>query len=62
MSELLEWLPIDTKMKLIPADHLSKESAWYWRHLVRHLHAIEDTDNLEQTLPELITFTGYVRA
>ncbi|XP_077295616.1 chromosome associated protein G [Arctopsyche grandis] len=62
MLELLEWLPIDTKMKLIPAEHLSKESAWYWRHLVRHLHAIEDTDNLEQTLPELITFTGYVRA
>lgn len=62
IAELLEWLPVDPVVKLIPAEQLSKESAWYWRHMVRHLHSIQDTDHLDQLLPELIIFTGYVRA
>lgn len=59
--ELLEWLPIDPTLKLIPAEDLNKESAWYWRHLVRHLHELDDSESLEMALPELVTFTDYVK-
>ncbi|XP_026754955.2 condensin complex subunit 3 [Galleria mellonella] len=62
ISELLEWLPIDKNLRLIPAEKLNKETAWYWRHLAEHLQKIDDDETLEIILPDLIVLTGYIRA
>lgn len=62
ISELLEWLPTDKSLRLIPAEKLNKETSWYWRHLAEHLLKIEDNDTLETILPDLIVLTGYIRA
>ena len=62
ISELLEWLPTDKTLRLIPADKLNKETTWYWRHLAEHLQKIEDDDTLESVLPDLVVLTGYIRA
>ncbi|KAJ8711296.1 hypothetical protein PYW07_008538 [Mythimna separata] len=62
ISELLEWLPTDRTLRLIPAEKLNKETAWYWRHLAEHLQKIEDDETLETILPELVVLTGYIRA
>ncbi|XP_052738929.1 condensin complex subunit 3 [Bicyclus anynana] len=56
--ELLKWLPTDIEHRLIPAEKLNKETAWYWRHLAEHL---QDDDALESVLPELVKLTGYIR-
>ncbi|XP_059050784.1 condensin complex subunit 3 [Achroia grisella] len=61
ISELLEWLPIDKNLRLIPAERLNKETAWYWRHLSEHLQKIDDDETLEIILPDLIVLTGYIR-
>ncbi|CAH0713737.1 unnamed protein product, partial [Brenthis ino] len=62
ISELLEWLPTDKTLRLIPAEKLNKETTWYWRHLAEHLQRIEDDETLETVLPDLIVLTGYIRA
>ncbi|KAJ8712953.1 hypothetical protein PYW08_008257 [Mythimna loreyi] len=62
ISELLEWLPTDRTLRLIPADKLNKETAWYWRHLAEHLQKIDDDETLETILPDLVVLTGYIRA
>ncbi|XP_050552728.1 condensin complex subunit 3 isoform X1 [Spodoptera frugiperda] len=62
ISELLEWLPTDKNLRLIPAEKLNKETAWYWRHLAEHLQKIDDDDTLESILPDLVVLTGYIRA
>ncbi|KAL4711777.1 hypothetical protein ACJJTC_005946 [Scirpophaga incertulas] len=62
ISELLEWLPTDRGLRLIPAEKLNKETAWYWRHLAEHLQKIEDDETLETVLPDLVVLTGYIRA
>ncbi|XP_026314195.1 condensin complex subunit 3 isoform X2 [Hyposmocoma kahamanoa] len=62
ISELLEWLPTDKNLRLIPAEKLNKETAWYWRHLAEHLQKIEDDETLETVLPDLVVLTGYIRA
>ncbi|CAH2093882.1 unnamed protein product [Euphydryas editha] len=62
ISELLEWLPTDKSLRLIPADKLNKETVWYWRHLAEHLQKIDDDETLETVLPDLIVLTGYIRA
>ncbi|XP_050353186.1 condensin complex subunit 3 [Nymphalis io] len=62
ISELLEWLPTDKTLRLIPAEKLNKESAWYWRHLAEHLQKIDDDETLETVLPDLVVLTGYIRA
>ncbi|CAH0595327.1 unnamed protein product [Chrysodeixis includens] len=62
ISELLEWLPTDKTLRLIPADKLNKETAWYWRHLAEHLQKIDDDETLETILPDLVVLTGYIRA
>ncbi|VVC99740.1 unnamed protein product, partial [Leptidea sinapis] len=53
-SELLEWLPTDKNLRLIPAEKLNKETAWYWRHLAEHLQSIDDDETLETILPDLV--------
>ncbi|KAF9805815.1 hypothetical protein SFRURICE_009447 [Spodoptera frugiperda] len=55
ISELLEWLPTDKNLRLIPAEKLNKETAWYWRHLAEHLQKIDDDDTLESILPDLVS-------
>ncbi|XP_022831781.1 condensin complex subunit 3 [Spodoptera litura] len=62
ISELLEWLPTDKNLRLIPAEKLNKETAWYWRHLAEHLQKIDDDETLESILPDLVVLTGYIRA
>ncbi|XP_041971882.1 condensin complex subunit 3 isoform X2 [Aricia agestis] len=62
ISELLEWLPTDKTLRLIPAEKLNKETAWYWRHLAEHLQKIDDDETLETILPDLVVLTGYIRA
>ncbi|KAH9632408.1 hypothetical protein HF086_011380 [Spodoptera exigua] len=62
ISELLEWLPTDRSLRLIPAEKLNKETAWYWRHLSEHLQKIDDDETLESILPDLVVLTGYIRA
>ncbi|XP_028159369.1 LOW QUALITY PROTEIN: condensin complex subunit 3-like, partial [Ostrinia furnacalis] len=62
ISELLEWLPTDKTLRLIPAEKLNKETAWYWRHLAEHLQKIEDDETLETVLPDLVVLTGYIKA
>ncbi|CAB3246204.1 unnamed protein product [Arctia plantaginis] len=62
ISELLEWLPTDKNLRLIPAEKLNKETAWYWRHLAEHLQKIDDDETLETILPDLVVLTGYIRA
>ncbi|CAH0402752.1 unnamed protein product [Chilo suppressalis] len=62
ISELLEWLPSEKNLRLIPAEKLNKETAWYWRHLAEHLQKIEDDETLETVLPDLVVLTGYIRA
>ncbi|XP_053617044.1 condensin complex subunit 3 [Plodia interpunctella] len=62
ISELLEWLPTDKTLRLIPAEQLNKETAWYWRHLAEHLQNIDDDETLETVLPDLVVLTGYIRA
>ncbi|XP_038212999.1 condensin complex subunit 3 isoform X2 [Zerene cesonia] len=62
ISELLEWLPTEKSLRLVPAEKLNKETAWYWRHLAEHLHKIEDDETLEVVLPDLVVLTGYIRA
>ncbi|KAI5634037.1 hypothetical protein NE865_13206 [Phthorimaea operculella] len=62
ISELLEWLPTDKTLRLIPAEKLNKESAWYWSHLAEHLQKIDDDETLETVLPDLVVLTGYIRA
>ncbi|KAM3963822.1 chromosome associated protein G [Aphomia sociella] len=62
ISELLEWLPIDKNLRLIPAEKLNKETSWYWRHLAEHLQKIDDDETLEMILPDLVVLTGYIRA
>ncbi|CAG9791474.1 unnamed protein product [Diatraea saccharalis] len=62
ISELLEWLPSEKNLRLIPAEKLNKETAWYWRHLAEHLQKIEDDETLETILPDLVVLTGYIRA
>ncbi|XP_045453962.1 condensin complex subunit 3 [Melitaea cinxia] len=62
ISELLEWLPTDKTLRLIPAEKLNKETVWYWRHLAEHLQKIDDDETLETVLPDLIVLTGYIRA
>lgn len=62
ISELLEWLPTEKNLRLIPADKLNKETAWYWRHLTEHLQKIDDDETLETILPDLVVLTGYIRA
>lgn len=61
ISELLLWLPTDKSLRLIPADKLNKETAWYWRHLAVHLQKLDDVDTLETVLPDLVVLTGYIR-
>ncbi|XP_050677293.1 condensin complex subunit 3 isoform X2 [Leptidea sinapis] len=61
-SELLEWLPTDKNLRLIPAEKLNKETAWYWRHLAEHLQSIDDDETLETILPDLVVLIGYIRA
>ncbi|XP_013189571.2 condensin complex subunit 3 [Amyelois transitella] len=61
ISELLEWLPTDKDLRLIPAEKLNKETAWYWRHLAEHLQSIDDDETLETVLPDLVILTGYIR-
>ncbi|XP_039752024.1 condensin complex subunit 3 isoform X2 [Pararge aegeria] len=60
ISELLKWLPTEMSHRLIPAEMLNKETAWYWRHLAEHLQNDEET--LETVLPDLVKLTGYIRA
>ncbi|KAL0867738.1 hypothetical protein ABMA27_008464 [Loxostege sticticalis] len=62
ISELLEWLPTDKTLRLIPAEKLNKETAWYWRHLAEHLQKIDDDETLETVLPDLVVLTGYIKA
>nr|XP_049699257.1 condensin complex subunit 3 [Helicoverpa armigera] len=62
ISELLEWLPTDKTLRLIPAEKLNKETAWYWRHLAEHLQKIDDDETLETILPDLVILIGYIRA
>ncbi|XP_069357217.1 condensin complex subunit 3 isoform X1 [Maniola hyperantus] len=62
ISELLEWLPTEKSHRLIPAEKLNKETAWYWRHLAEHLQKIDDDETLETVLPDLVVLTGYIRA
>ncbi|XP_013167759.1 PREDICTED: condensin complex subunit 3 isoform X2 [Papilio xuthus] len=62
ISELLEWLPTDKTLRLIPAEKLNKETAWYWRHLAEHLQSIDDDETLQTVLPDLVVLTGYIRA
>ncbi|KAG6446816.1 condensin complex subunit 3 [Manduca sexta] len=62
ISELLEWLPTDKSLRLIPAEKLNKETAWYWRYLSEHLQKIDDDETLETILPDLVVLTGYIRA
>ncbi|CAH2052121.1 unnamed protein product, partial [Iphiclides podalirius] len=62
ISELLIWLPIDKQLRLIPAEKLNKETAWYWRHLAEHLQSIDDDETLETVVPDLVVLTGYIRA
>lgn len=62
MSELLEWLPTDKTLRLIPAEKLNKETAWYWRHLSEYLQKTDDDETLETILPDLVVLTGYIRA
>ncbi|XP_013145428.1 PREDICTED: condensin complex subunit 3 isoform X2 [Papilio polytes] len=61
ISELLEWLPTDKTLRVIPPEKLNKESAWYWRHLAEHLQSIDDDDTLQTVLPDLVVFTAYIR-
>ncbi|CAK1541635.1 unnamed protein product [Leptosia nina] len=62
ISELLEWLPTDRNLRLIPAEKLNKETAWYWRHLAEHLQKINDDETLEMVVPDLVVLIGYIRA
>ncbi|XP_073948321.1 chromosome associated protein G [Choristoneura fumiferana] len=62
ISELLVWLPTEKSLRLIPAEKLNKETAWYWRHLAEHLQRIDDDETLETVLPDLVVLTGYIRA
>ncbi|XP_048482532.1 condensin complex subunit 3 [Plutella xylostella] len=62
ISELLEWLPTDKTLRLIPAEKLNKETAWYWRHLAEHLLRIDDEETLETVVPDLVVLTGYIKA
>ncbi|XP_068623448.1 condensin complex subunit 3 [Battus philenor] len=62
ISELLEWLPTNKSLRLIPADDLNKETVCYWRHLAEHLQKIDDDETLETVLPDLVVLTGYIRA
>ncbi|GBP64873.1 Condensin complex subunit 3 [Eumeta japonica] len=62
VSELLEWLPTDKTHRLIPAEKLNKETAWYWRHLAEHLNKLDDDETLESILPDLVVLAGYIRA
>ncbi|CAG9559116.1 unnamed protein product [Danaus chrysippus] len=61
-SELLEWLPIDKSLRVIPADKLNKEIVWYWRQLAEHFQNIDDEESLETILPDLVVLTGYIKA
>ncbi|OWR54950.1 condensin complex subunit 3 like protein [Danaus plexippus plexippus] len=62
ISELLEWLPTDKSLRVIPADKLNKETVWYWRHLAEHLQKNDDDETLETVLPDLVVLTGYIKA
>ncbi|XP_063541275.1 condensin complex subunit 3 isoform X2 [Cydia strobilella] len=62
ISELLLWLPTEKTLRLIPAEKLNKETAWYWRYLAEHLQKIDDDETLEMVLPDLVVLIGYIRA
>ncbi|XP_063368423.1 condensin complex subunit 3 [Cydia amplana] len=62
ISELLLWLPTEKSLRLIPAEKLNKETAWYWRYLAEHLQKIDDDETLELVLPDLVVLIGYIRA
>ncbi|CAG5044159.1 unnamed protein product [Parnassius apollo] len=62
VSELLEWLPTDKNLRLVPAEKLNKETAWYWRHLAEHLQNVDDDETLETVVPDLVVLIGYIRA
>jgi hypothetical protein len=59
---------LDPNNKLIPSNKLSPETASYWRNLATYLHNESEvkgvasaTPFLEELLPELTHFCGYVR-
>ncbi|XP_063389142.1 condensin complex subunit 3 isoform X2 [Cydia fagiglandana] len=62
ISELLLWLPTEKTLRLIPAEKLNKETAWYWRYLAEHLQKTDDDETLEMVLPDLVVLIGYIRA
>lgn len=60
LNTLMEQLPIDKGIKLIPINKLASETVLYWKCLVKHLQRESYTEELERILPELSTFCTYI--
>lgn len=60
IGTLIEQLPIDST-KFVPIDQLSSEVVLYWRCLIEFLKNENCTDEIEQVMPELSPFCGYIK-
>ncbi|XP_066999991.1 condensin complex subunit 3 isoform X2 [Anabrus simplex] len=47
--------------KLLPMEALTSETAFYWRCLAQYLHSHDETDDLDEIIPELTPFCEYIR-
>lgn len=61
LKNLLEQVPIDKDTRLIPLTSMSNENVLYWKCVVKHLHSLSCTEELELIIPELSGFCKYIR-
>ncbi|XP_025154872.1 condensin complex subunit 3 isoform X2 [Harpegnathos saltator] len=60
VKTLLEQVPINKNIKLIPLSSLSCENALYWKCVTNHLHNLSCTEELDLIIPELSAFCNYI--
>ncbi|XP_025155533.1 condensin complex subunit 3-like [Harpegnathos saltator] len=60
VKTLLEQVPINKNIKLIPLSSLSCENTLYWKCVINHLHNLSCTEELDLVIPELSAFCNYI--
>lgn len=60
-DKLISQIPIDETTKLIPINKLTSENCLYWRCVAKHFHSLSSLDALERILPELSSFSVYIK-